>query len=149
MTNFTIRAAKIDDIAEIMALLQDDILGKRRETDNVELYVKGLEAIIDAENNEFYLGVCDHEIVGCFQLTFIPSLSRGASKRSLIESVRVETCHRGKKLGQQMMRWAIDHSRKNGCNLVQLTTDKQRDRAHKFYVDLGFKPSHIGMKLHI
>lgn len=149
MKNLTIRTAQSADILEIIALLQGDILGESRETADSDKYVNALEEIISAENNEFYLAIIDHEIVGCFQLTIIPSLSRGATKRSQIESVRVKTCCRGQGIGQEMMNWAIEYSADIGCGLVQLTTDKSRSRAHDFYIGLGFEPSHIGMKLHI
>ena len=87
--------------------------------------------------------------MGCFQLTFIPSLSRGASKRAQIESVRVKDDFRGQKLGSEMMNWAKDFAKKNGCNLLQLTTDKLRDDALRFYEKLGYVASHNGMKLKI
>lgn len=149
MKNITILSAQTSNIEEIIALLQDDELGKTRETANAEQYVQALAAIISAENNEFYLAFINHEIVGCFQLTIIPSLSRGASKRAQIESVRVSSDFRGQGIGREMMNWAIAHSADLGCNLVQLTTDKTRDYAHDFYIGLGFEPSHIGMKLKI
>ena len=149
MIDLAIRVAQIADITEIIALLQDDILGESRETADSEPYMKALGVIINAENDEFYLAIIDHEIVGCFQLTIIPSLSRGAVKRSQIESVRVKSVYRGKGIGRRMMNWAIEYSADIGCGLVQLTTDKTRGRAHDFYIGLGFEPSHIGMKLHI
>ncbi|PCI88713.1 MAG: GNAT family N-acetyltransferase [Hyphomicrobiales bacterium] len=149
MENLTILLAQTSNIIEIVALLQDDELGKTRETANVEQYTQALKAIIAAENNEFYLAFIDHEIVGCFQLTIIPSLSRGASTRAQIESVRVKSDFRGQGIGREMMNWAIAYSAYIGCNLVQLTTDKTRDKAYDFYMELGFEPSHIGMKLHI
>lgn len=95
MKNLTIRIAQPRDIGDIIALLRNDILGELREIDDSDPYVKALDQIIGAQNNEFYLVMIDHEIVGCFQLTIIPSLSRGAAKRSQIESVRVKTCYRG------------------------------------------------------
>ena len=87
------------------------------------------------------------ELVGCFQLTYIPGLGRHGAERCLIESVRVRSDRRGRGLGGTMMRWAIDRAREHGCALVQLTTDKQRADAHRFYRDLGFVASHEGMKL--
>lgn len=149
MNKLELRAAKLTDIVEIVTLLQDDILGKSREHENMAIYKDGLNAIIEDKNNEFYVAILDHEIVGCFQLTMIPSLSRGAAKRAQIESVRVKSSLRGRGIGRQMMEWAIEQSRVNGCGLVQLTTDKSRATAHEFYLNMGFEPTHIGMKLKI
>lgn len=149
MDKFKIRSASLNDVANIVSLLQDDILGKTRESDDLSLYKAGLKAILDDKLNYFFVAELDHEIVGCFQLTIIPSLSRGASTRALIESVRIKSSMRGKKLGLEMMKWAIDFCKGQNCSLVQLTTDKQRQQAHDFYKKLGFVASHIGMKLKI
>jgi GNAT superfamily N-acetyltransferase len=54
---------------------------------------------------------------------------------------------RGRGLGAAMIGWAVDESRRRGCGLVQLTTDKSRTDARRFYERLGFVASHEGMKL--
>jgi GNAT superfamily N-acetyltransferase len=91
----------------------------------------------------------DHkEIVGTLQLTFIPYLTYRGGIRAQIEAVRVREDMRGKGLGEQLFRWAIDRARERGVHLVQLTTDKRRPDALRFYEKLGFKASHEGMKLH-
>ncbi len=149
MTELQIKTAQISDLADIVSLLSDDVLGQRREGSNMSLYNKGLTAIIEDELNDFFVALLDNKIVGCFQVTVIPSLSRGASKRALIESVRIDSALRGGGLGRKMMQWAIEFSKSKGCCLVQLTTDKTRFQAHKFYLNLGFIDSHIGMKLMI
>ncbi len=86
-------------------------------------------------------------LVGCLQLTFVPGLSRLGMWRGQIESVRIEMGHRGQGLGRKMFEWAIAECRRRGCGLVQLTTDKSRAEAYKFYESLGFRASHEGMKL--
>ncbi|TMV12043.1 GNAT family N-acetyltransferase, partial [Rhizobium sp. Td3] len=90
-----------------------------------------------------------NEIVGTFQLTVIPGLSRGGAKRAQIEAVRVARSRRNEQIGEAMFKWAIDYSRSQGCALVQLTTDKARPDAHRFYDRLGFEPTHIGYKLRL
>jgi GNAT superfamily N-acetyltransferase len=87
------------------------------------------------------------EVVGCMQITYIPGLSRHGAERSQIEAVRVRADRRGSGLGQRFMGWAIDQARERGCALMQLTTDKSRADAHRFYARLGFVASHEGMKL--
>jgi GNAT superfamily N-acetyltransferase len=81
------------------------------------------------------------------QLTFIPGLSRNGMRRALVEAVRVRSDQRGKRIGEQFMKRVIDRAKERGCGLVQLTTDVRRTDAQRFYVRLGFEPSHVGMKL--
>lgn len=103
---------------------------------------------IDADpRNE--LIVADHggSVVGTCELTFIPSLSRRGTQRMTIEAVRVRGDLRGRGVGRAMMGWALDRARERGCRLAQLTTDKRRADAHRFYASLGFTATHEGMKL--
>ena len=86
-------------------------------------------------------------VVGTMQITFIPGLSRRGARRGLIEAVRVARSHRSAGVGRQMFDWAITLCREEGCALVQLTTDRSRTDAHRFYDSLGFLASHIGYKL--
>ena len=130
-------------------MLADDELGRQREDPGLPLNEKYVAAFaaIDADPNQ-YLAVAevDGDVVGCLQLTFIPGLSRLAMWRGQIESVRVSSNARGMGLGRQLFEWAIDECRARGCRLVQLTTDKSRQDALRFYQSLGFEPSHEGMK---
>lgn len=87
------------------------------------------------------------EVVGCMQITYIPGLGRHGAERSLVEAVRVRSDRRGDGLGGRFMSWAIEQARQRGCALVQLTSDKSRTNAHRFYAGLGFVTSHEGMKL--
>ena len=89
----------------------------------------------------------DGEVVGCLQITFIAGLSRIGMWRGQIEAVRIAAGQRGSGLGRAMMLWAIEQCRARGCGMVQLTTDKRRTDAHRFYARLGFEASHEGMKL--
>ena len=84
--------------------------------------------------------------VGTLQLTIIPGLARRGALRGQIEAVRIHAEHRGSGLGADLMRWAIDESRRRGCALVQLTSDTSRTEAHRFYERLGFEASHTGFK---
>lgn len=86
-------------------------------------------------------------LVGMLQMTYIPGLSRGGSWRALVEAVRIASTQRGQGAGRLLMQHAIARARARGCRLIQLTTDKQRQDAHRFYARLGFVASHEGMKL--
>ena len=144
------RRARAADLPAIVAMLADDDLGAGREDASVPLnprYVAAFEAI-EQDSNQFLAVVeQDSQLVGCLQLSFIPGLSRQGQWRGQIESVRIASSYRGQGLGRAMFEWAIEQCRIQGCGLVQLTTDRARPDARRFYESLGFKASHDGMKL--
>lgn len=144
------REARRADVPAIVGLLADDPLGTGREAVGNEVdaaYWRAFDAIEADPRNALVVADRDGEVVGTMQLTFIPGLSRRGTERAQIEGVRVRADQRGTGLGRQMIEWAIDQARDRGCRLVQLTTDKSRTDAHRFYLSLGFRPSHEGMKL--
>jgi GNAT superfamily N-acetyltransferase len=150
------RPAEVRDLAAIVALLADDDLGRNREQAPTDLgaplepcYARAFAAI-EADRNQQAL-VAEHagRIVGYLQITFIPGLSRRGAWRGLIESVRIGADHRNRGAGRALMQHAIAICRARGCALVQLTTDKRRRDAHRFYVRLGFIGSHEGFKLEL
>ncbi|WP_313066755.1 GNAT family N-acetyltransferase [Achromobacter animicus] len=144
------RRARAADLPAIVAMLADDDLGAGREDASVPLnprYVAAFKAI-EQDSNQFLAVVeQDSQLVGCLQLSFIPGLSRLGLWRGQIESVRIASAFRGGGLGRAMFEWAIEQCRSQGCGLVQLTTDRARPDARRFYESLGFKASHDGMKL--
>ncbi|GIW24789.1 GNAT family N-acetyltransferase [Meiothermus sp.] len=145
-----IRRANRADVPEIVRLLADDPLGQTREafTDPLpESYYRAFEAI-EADPNQF-LAVVEQggRVVGTFQLSFIPGLSRQGAWRAQLEAMRIEYSLRKQGLGQVVMEWAMEYAKARGCTLMQLTTDKTRKDAHRFYQRLGFISSHEGMKL--
>ncbi|MCI4064984.1 GNAT family N-acetyltransferase [Micromonospora sp. R77] len=148
MTDLIFREAVRADLPAVIALLADDVLGKARDFTEVDAAYERAFADIDADpRNQLIVAESAGEVVGCLQVTYIPGLGRHGAERSLIESVRVRSDLRGRGLGRELMGWAVDQARRRGCALVQLTTDKSRADAHRFYRDLGFVASHEGMKL--
>jgi GNAT superfamily N-acetyltransferase len=145
--DLTMRAATAADLPAILRLLADDPLGKARETAVEAPYRAAFDAIAADPNQAMIVAEADGAVVGCFQLSFLPGLSRRGAWRAQIESVRIDSSLRGRGAGQAMMEWAIARARDRGCALVQLTTDKRRGDAHRFYARLGFVASHEGMKL--
>lgn len=144
------RMATIEDVKDIVALLADDELGKTRErsSDTVDAeYILSFKDINAQTGNQILLTVEDETVIGCLQLTFIPTLARSGMKRALIEGVRVHKGHQKKGIGRALFEEAIRLSKENDCGLVQLTTDKRRSDAHAFYEKLGFEITHEGMKL--
>jgi ribosomal protein S18 acetylase RimI-like enzyme len=147
-----IRSAREADLAAIVALLADDPLGREREQDSDPLPFAYRQAFSDMEEqlgNRMLVAEQEGVLIGCLQLTVIAGLSRRGAKRAQIEAVRVGSAWRGQGVGERLVRHAITLARAAGCCLVQLTTDKSRNDAHRFYEGLGFTASHIGMKLNI
>ncbi|MCX4448037.1 MULTISPECIES: GNAT family N-acetyltransferase [unclassified Streptomyces] len=148
MSDLDIRRATADDLAEIVALLADDPLGAQRESpDDLAPYRSALRRLTDDPNQHMMVAVREKRVVGTLQLTVIPGLSRRGSTRSVIEGVRIHADERGSGLGTRLIQWAVDESRRQGCQLVQLTSDATRTDAHRFYERLGFVASHVGFKL--
>ena len=146
------RKAKREDVPAIVRLLADDPLGAKRErfeTPLPESYLRAFEAIDADPNNELVVACIGDEVVGVLQLTFIPYLTYQGGWRALIEAVRVDAKLRSQGVGKALFEWAIERSRSRRCHLVQLTTDKSRGDAKRFYESLGFSASHEGMKLHL
>ena len=146
------RTAREEDLGAILRLFRDDPLGSKRERmaeAPPAIYREALRDIERFPGNEIIVAELAGEIVGVLQLTIIPGLSREGARRGQIEAVRIDRRHRGQGLGQALMRHAIERARAEGCRLVQLTSDKLRDDAHRFYSRLGFVDSHVGFKLAI
>ncbi|MFG3696681.1 GNAT family N-acetyltransferase [Micromonospora sp. NPDC047620] len=148
MSDVIFREAVRADLPAVLALLADDVLGKSRDFTEVDdAYERAFADIAADPRNQLIVADADGEVVGCMQLTYIPGLGRHGAERQLVEAVRVRSDRRGRGLGRQMMTWAVDQAKQRGCALVQLTTDKTRHDAHRFYLGLGFVASHEGMKL--
>ena len=144
-----IRPATREDVPAIVRMLADDPLGQTRERYEVPLpaeYWSAWEAIERDPNQLLIVAEVDGTAAGVLQLTFIPGLTRLGSWRALVEGVRIDGARRGAGLGEIMLRWAVDEAKRRGCRLIQLTTDKQRPDAHRFYERLGFVATHEGMK---
>jgi ribosomal protein S18 acetylase RimI-like enzyme len=148
--NLIMRHASATDLPAIVGMLADDALGRERELPGLPLaqaYLDAFAAIKADPNQMLAVAEQDGAIAGTLQLTFIPGLSHRGAWRGQIESVRVAASHRGSGLGQRMIDWAVEQCRARGCNIVQLTTDKSRMDAQRFYARLGFRATHEGFKL--
>jgi len=144
------RSASATDLPALVAMLADDPLGATREqfTDPLPApYLAAFEHINNDPNNELIVAEYHGETVGMLQLTYIPYLTHQGSWRCLIEGVRVHSNYRSQGIGKLLFEWAINRAREQGCRLLQLTSDKQRPDAIRFYQQLGFVASHEGLKL--
>ena len=150
--DLSFRPATRDDVNDIVRMLADDPLGAKREAYGSPLpgrYFAAFEAIERDPNNELVVAVRAARVVGVLQLTFIPYLTYRGGWRALIEGVRVDASVRSGGVGRKLFEWAIERARARGCHMVQLTSDKERPDAIRFYEGLGFVATHEGMKLHL
>jgi GNAT superfamily N-acetyltransferase len=148
-TTVAFRIATEADLDGIHALLADDALARARSGYAPAATTAVREAFADILCNprdEIWIGESDGAIVATLQLTFLSGLSRGGMRRALVEAVRVHADLRGQGIGGQLMETAMRRARERGCGLIQLTSDRRRTDAHRFYEQLGFEASHVGMK---
>jgi GNAT superfamily N-acetyltransferase len=144
------RRARRGDVPAIVRLLADDPLGRDREVSSPEppaAYWRAFDAVDRDGRNLLVVAELDGEVVGTLQLTFIPSLTRRGGERAQVEGVRVDARYRDRDRGRSLLGWAVQQARARGCRLVQLTTDKRRPDALRFYESLGFRATHEGLKL--
>ncbi|MFC8587128.1 MULTISPECIES: GNAT family N-acetyltransferase [unclassified Streptomyces] len=147
MSDLEIRPTTVEDLPAVVALLADDPLGAQRESpDDLAPYLVAFERLANDPHQLPVVAVREDKVVGTLQLTIIPGLSRRGTTRSIIEAVRVHADERGNGLGTRLIEWAVEESGRQGCSLVQLTSDVTRTDAHRFYERLGFEASHVGFK---
>jgi ribosomal protein S18 acetylase RimI-like enzyme len=150
VSDIVFRKAQRGDVPEIVRLLADDALGAKRERAEDPLpasYYRAFEAMTAQAGNEMIVGESGGLVVACLQLSITHGLARQGRVRATIEAVRIASDLRGQQLGERLVRFAIERARAAGAGSMQLTTDKSRKDAHRFYERLGFKASHEGMKL--
>ena len=144
------RGATRADLPSIVRMLADDDLGSQREQFETPLagsYYSAFEQINSDPNHELIVAELNGEVIGTLHLMFLPSISYQGGLRAQVESVRVDRRFQSQGIGSQMMKWAMERARQRGAHVVQLTTHKSRVDAHRFYERLGFKGSHLGMKI--
>ena len=152
MSDLIIREDVLEDLPQIIRLMCDDTLGSTREEYTVPLlkcYTDAFDHIANDQNN-ILLVACDGDrVIGNLQITFTQYLSHKGSKRATIENVRVAGDKRNLGVGTLLMKYAINLAKENACAIVQLTSNKSRAGAHRFYKKLGFEDTHVGLKLNL
>ncbi|GGE38392.1 GNAT family acetyltransferase [Agaricicola taiwanensis] len=145
-----IRPAERHHVPAIVEMLADDELGASRENTSSEGladYERAFDAIAAHPTSTLYVALLGDQVVGTFQLTLIPGMSQRGMTRADVEAVRVHASLRGKGLGARLMAFARSEAERQGAGMLQLTSNKVRGDAHRFYERLGFARSHEGFKL--
>ncbi|MET4218728.1 ribosomal protein S18 acetylase RimI-like enzyme [Bradyrhizobium sp. LB7.2] len=144
----SIRPARREDVAAIVAMLADDRLGSARERVEDPLpavYYEAFARVERDENLQLVVAESEGRVVGCLQLAILPGISSQGGMRGLLEDVRVASDCRSRGIGEQLVQWAVTEAKARGCNLVELLTHQTRTDAQRFYKRLGFTSSHVGM----
>lgn len=151
MSRLTMRDATVADLPFIIALgVEDSVVKTSDDPSGTDpAYAVALAAINADPNQEMLVAELAGDAVGTVQLSYIPGLMRRGMWRGLIEQVHISPDHRNRGLGGEMIRWAVERCRERGCGVVQLTSNKKRLDAHRFYQRLGFEQSHEGFKLYL
>ncbi|KIO77528.1 GNAT family acetyltransferase [Pedobacter lusitanus] len=148
LTGLTFRLATPEDLPEIISMLADDKLGAAREKKGLSVkYLQAFEKIQQDPNQELTIAELNGDKVATFQLTFIQYLTYEGGLRAQVEAVRTHSAYRGQGIGTRVFEYAINRAIEKGCHLIQLTSDKKRPDAIRFYEKLGFRCTHEGMKL--
>ena len=145
-----IRKAVREDVQEIVRIIADNTIGKVREAyqENIpEVYYDAFDRICDDKNQLLIVAIHKNKVVGTLQISFIQNMSVQGAYRALIESMHVDSNFRGQNIGSFMMNWAIETAKAKKCNIVQLTSNKERQKAHNFYRKFGFVATHEGFKM--
>jgi GNAT superfamily N-acetyltransferase len=140
------RDASCADVPAIVAMLADDSLGQGREGADLAPYLAAFDQIAANPAHQLIVAEDAGRIIATCQLTILSGLSRQGARRALVEAVRVTADLRGRGIGAALMAECETRARAAGCGMIQLTTDRSRHDAHRFYERLGYQPSHIGMK---
>jgi len=150
ISEITLRPARGDDVAAIIAMLADDHLGRARERLEEplpKLYYDAFERVSSDPNIHLIVAEEGGNVVGCLQLCILPGLSSQGAPRGLIEDVRVASDRRSRGIGERLVQWALEEARGKGCKLVELLTHHTRVDAQRFYERIGFSRSHVGMTM--
>lgn len=147
--NLNFRVATIHDLQDIIKMLSDDPLGATREKADdypSDKYIKAFNNINSDPNQELTIVELNGVKVATFHLTFIQYLTHQGGLRAQVEAVRTDSKFRGQGIGKKVFAYIIERAKQKGCIMLQLTTDKKRPDAIKFYESIGFVSTHEGMK---
>jgi GNAT superfamily N-acetyltransferase len=148
LASLVVRPARREEVPAIVALYDADAVGaKHEDLSDLAPYLDAFDAIAVDPHTDLYVAQLGHRLVGTFQVTWLRHLSHRGGRAALVEAVHVAQDERSRGIGEVMMRFAIDEARRRGCHRIQLTSNKARIDAHRFYARLGFVASHEGIRL--
>lgn len=148
-STLTIRRARASDIDAIVAIYDQDPLTGSREDRNGEAFDRYAAAFadIDADSRQLLL-VAEESgtVTGTVQVTAVQHLMARGFKVAIIEAFFIDAAHQGKGIGARLLESAEQWAMESGCHFIELTSNKQRPQAHRFYQRHGFVATHEGFK---
>jgi GNAT superfamily N-acetyltransferase len=147
--SLTVRLARPGDAPRLAALLAAGSLRGTEDASDVLAYGSALEEISDTPGSDVLVAVLDGEVVGVCQLITFRHLQERGGRCAEIESVHVAEGVRSSGIGGALVEAAVARAAAAGCYRVQLTSDKSRTAAHRFYLRHGFEASHEGFKRYL
>jgi histidine triad (HIT) family protein len=144
-----VRTAGRADLAALVDLLAAGSLLPGEDASALEQCLEALEEIWVTPGSEVLVAESEGVVAGMCQLITFRHLQQRGGRCAEIESVHVAERFRGLGIGSALVSAALERARSSGCYRVQLTSNKSRQRAHRFYERLGFEATHEGYKLYL
>ncbi|MEZ2390136.1 GNAT family N-acetyltransferase [bacterium RCC_150] len=144
-----LRLARADDLPRIVELLEADAMGPDDglPLTTAEDYLHAFKSLRNEPSNELWVAIGpDGEVLGTLQMVYFTTLSWNAARRAQLAGVRIAPSQRGRGTGTELVTWAVERARSQGCRVIQLSSDKRRIDAHRFYARLGFVATHEGLR---
>jgi GNAT superfamily N-acetyltransferase len=143
----TIRVATEHDLVRIVELFEHGALFSGKEDPADMAPYRAALAEIEQGSGDVFVAENGDVVVGVCQLIVFRHLQAKGRLCAEIESVHVHPDWRRRGVGRVLMSAAVARARALGCFRVQLTSNRARPDAHRFYAALGFEASHLGFKL--
>jgi GNAT superfamily N-acetyltransferase len=148
-----IRPARREDVARIAALIMHGSATETMTPAEIAAeafhpdYMRAFDEVEASPANHLFVAERAGIVLGTFQITLIPGIAARGRKRAKLESVHVAPESRGLGVGALMVAAALGFAKEHGAGLVELSSNKNRIDAHRFYRNLGFDQSHEGFKI--
>jgi len=140
-----IRQATRLDLPQLLALYPH--LDPADRIPTLEVAERRLEELARYDGSAIFVAISEHELVASCTLIVIPNLTRGGQPYGLIENVVTHASFRGRGLGKQLLRTAVEAAWQADCYKVMLMTGSKKPSTLAFYASAGFEQSKTGFQV--
>lgn len=138
MTPVEIRQASDADLADILRAYSEAGIGG------------GVSFTVDEAREHFarlrqypsyriFVAAADGVFAGTYALIILDNLAKRGARAGVVEDVAVLPASQGRGVGRAMMEHARAECRAAGCYKMMLSSNVNRESAHRFYDALGFE----------
>ena len=103
-----------------------------------EFTAKNIWNNIKTQHIKYFIAKENGKIIASCYICIIPNLTRGGKSIGFIENVITDIEYRGKGIGKNIMKNAIEYAREQNCYKILLQSGNKRAEAHGFYASIGF-----------